>query len=78
MSQFVLLTKTRDGVYWEGSMDKSKELDTGLLKSKIPDSLVHKIRREAAEIEFGKIVLNISPKHIKMEYTRFEPVEETR
>jgi hypothetical protein len=51
-------------------MEQGKDADADLLKSKITDSLVYRIRKESLEIEFGKIILNISPKDIIMEYTR--------
>jgi hypothetical protein len=51
-------------------MEQGKETD--LLKSKITDDLVYKMRKESLKINFGKIVLNISPKKIMMEYTRAE------
>jgi hypothetical protein len=53
-------------------MEQGKNADADLLKSKITDSLVYRIRKESLKIEFGKIVLNISPKNVKLEYTRFE------
>jgi hypothetical protein len=53
-------------------MEQGKKTDSDLLKSKITDSLVHKMREESLKIDFGKIVLNISPKKIVMEYTRSE------
>jgi hypothetical protein len=55
-----------------GNMERGKEGGADLLKSKITDDLVHKIRTESLKINFGKIVLNISPKKIVMEYTRSE------
>jgi hypothetical protein len=51
-------------------MEQEKKGD--LLKGKITDDLVYRMREEALKIEFGKIVLNISPKKIVMEYTRSE------
>jgi hypothetical protein len=59
-------------------MEQGKEIDAELLKSKITDSLVYRIREESLKIEFGKIVLNISPNNVKMEYTRFEQASASR
>jgi hypothetical protein len=53
-------------------MEKLRDTDADLTKDKISDTLIEKIRREAVKIDFGKIVLNISPKHITVEYTRQE------
>jgi hypothetical protein len=57
------------------SMEQEKEV--GLLKSKITDDLVYRMRKESLKINFGKIVLNISPKSIIVEYTRSEQVPES-
>jgi hypothetical protein len=51
-------------------MEQGKEPD--LRKSRISDDLVHKIREESLKIEFGKIILNIAPGKMNVEYTRFE------
>lgn len=53
-------------------MERGKEPGANRLKSKISDGLVHRMREESLKIDFGKIVLNISPKKIVMEYTRSE------
>jgi hypothetical protein len=55
-------------------MKHGEETGADFTKSKISDTLIEKIRREALKIDFGKIVLNISPKHITVEYTRQELV----
>jgi hypothetical protein len=59
-------------------MEQGKKIDADLLKSKITDDLVYKMRKESLKINFGKIVLNISPKKIMMEYTRAEPESVSR
>jgi hypothetical protein len=53
-------------------MEQGKKIDADLLKSKINDNLVYRMREESLKIKFGKIVLNISPEKIIMEYTRSE------
>jgi hypothetical protein len=53
-------------------MDQGKDTDVELLKSKITDDLVYRMREESLKINFGKIILNISPKDIIMEYTKTE------
>jgi hypothetical protein len=59
-------------------MEQGKETDAELLKSKITDFLVQRMREESLRIDFGKIILNISPKDIIMEYTRTEKEKVSR